>query len=269
MDWITSQSFRPLCCYVTSWCLSGIWVPLSLVLGSSKRLPFTDGMFTSIWLGILACGPLYHEKSVRYVSDIPGVKKLCGAHVALSQSVDVSLAVPAQERPAPSSWTTDTWIAQGHLLTYKELWGKEKNKQKRKQTRKPCRYSFSLFPFFPPGRQAAPEAACLFSGRSLARTSVCLTCLYKTLSAHRCPDAFLSNTDGAPGEVSWVKYMSSGSTGTQLAPIRVRNLVLNPGNLAASTASRISFITVGSIQEVLHRHSSSLPYSFSDCSWVA
>ena len=60
-------------------------------------------MFTSVWLGIFAFGPLYHEKSVRYVSDTPGMKKLCGAHVALSQSVDVSLVVPAQERPAPSS----------------------------------------------------------------------------------------------------------------------------------------------------------------------
>ena len=91
-------------------------------------------MFTSVWLGILACGPLYHEKSTRYASDIPGVMKLYGAHLDLSQSVDFSLAAPAsKDQPRAAEPLTRGLLEDTSSDT--RSFG-EKNKTSKKKTNK-------------------------------------------------------------------------------------------------------------------------------------
>lgn len=205
-------------------------VLLSLVLGLSEWLAFTDGMFTSVWLGILACGPLYHEKSTRYVLIF---LEWWSSVVLIWPSVKV-WTLAWQPQPGKTSpeqlnlWHVDC------SRTLPQIQGASGHQQaKEKQTSKIHHCSFSLSSFFSPGRQLLRLLVYL-AGCSLARNLVCLTCLYETLSAHRCPDAFLSNTDGAPGEVIWGNACLVAVTGTQLAPIWVRKLMLNswePGSL--------------------------------------
>ena len=160
-------------------------------------------MFTSVWLGLLACGPLYHEKSARYVSDIPGVMKLCGAHVALSQSVDFSLVAPARkDQPRAAEPLTRGLLEDTSSDT--RSFGEKKKTSKKKTNKKNTSLLFFSLPFFPQGGRQLLRLLVYLAGCSLARTLVCLTCLYETLSVHRCPDAFLSNTDEPQGRsVGW------------------------------------------------------------------
>lgn len=206
----SSQSLHPLCCYVTSWCLQvgckfshWFWAYLSDLLLLMECSPVSG-------LGSLHVG----LSTMRRVRDMLLIfLEWWSSMVLIWTSVKV-WTLAWQPQPAKTSpeqlnlWHVD---CSRTLPQIQGASGKRIKQAKRKQTSKIHHCSFSLFLFSPQGGRQLLRLLVYLVGCSLARNLVCLTCLYETLYAHCCPDVFLSNTDGAPGEVIWVKCVSSGS----------------------------------------------------------
>lgn len=154
-----SQFFNPFCCRVNLMVPpNGMYVLLSLILGLSKWLTFTNGVFTNmVWLGIPAHYPFYHEKNMTNILDVPRVMKLCGADLTLNQSLCFSLPGPVQKRPAQTHGLVSD--ISPDKRSFRE---RKKTSKKIKQTRKNMLLLSLSLAFFP-RRQAAPDVACLLS----------------------------------------------------------------------------------------------------------
>lgn len=136
--------------------------------------------------------------------------KLRGAHVALSQSVDFSLVAPARKDQPRAAEPLTRGLLEDTSSDTRSFGEKKKTSEKKTNKNNMSLFFFSL-PSFPPGRQAAPEAACLFSGLQPRQNISVLNLPLQNTVCSLLPWCFPVKHWWAPGEVSWVKYMSSGS----------------------------------------------------------